>query len=133
MSLTQPGCRPGPAPIDWATIRDWDERYYAHVFASAGEYVHQAVVRADGDFLELADGSMRKGTTQRDRTWMRGQTVCILYDPKRPRRNGIYPLRMSEIVESLSSASSGPSPNVSSITSSMSLSCSVELIRPFSF
>src|SRR5207237_7843396 len=57
VSLTQPGCRPGPAPIDWATIRDWDERYYAHVFASAGEYVHQAVVRADGDFLELADGS----------------------------------------------------------------------------
>ena len=49
--------------------------------------------------FQLPDGSMRKGTTQRDRTWMRGQTVCILYDPKRPRRNGIYPLRMSEIVE----------------------------------
>jgi Protein of unknown function (DUF3592) len=49
--------------------------------------------------FQLPDGSMRKGAVQRDRTWMRGQTVCILYDPKRPRRNGIYPLRMCEIVE----------------------------------
>ena len=51
MSLTQP-----PAP-DWATIRDWDERFYAHVFVSAEEYVHQAIARADGDFVELADGT----------------------------------------------------------------------------
>jgi hypothetical protein len=49
--------------------------------------------------FQLPDGSMRKGTTQRDRTYMKGHTVCILYDPKRPRRNGIYPLRMAEIVE----------------------------------
>ena len=49
--------------------------------------------------FQLPDGSMRKGAVQRDRTWMQGQTVCILYDPKRPRRNGIYPLRMCEIVE----------------------------------
>src|SRR5207248_8816155 len=55
--LTQPGNWPGPGPVDWAAIRDWDERYYAHVFVSAEEYVHQAVVRADGDFVELADGS----------------------------------------------------------------------------
>src|SRR5438132_1607915 len=57
VSLTQPGNWPGPGPVDWAAIRDWDERYYAHVFVSAEEYVHQAVVRADGDFVELADGS----------------------------------------------------------------------------
>jgi len=49
--------------------------------------------------FQLPDGSMRKGTTQRDRTYMKGQTVCILYDPKRPRRNGIYPLMMAEIEE----------------------------------
>jgi len=49
--------------------------------------------------FQLPDGSMRKGTTQRDRTYMKGHTVCVLYDPKRPRRNGIYPLRMAEIVE----------------------------------
>jgi hypothetical protein len=49
--------------------------------------------------FQLPDGSRRKGSTQRDRTWMKGQTVCILYDPKRPRRSGIYPLRMCEIVE----------------------------------
>jgi hypothetical protein len=50
--------------------------------------------------FQLPDGSMRKGTVQRDRTWEKGQTVCILYDPNRPRRSGIYPLRMTEIVES---------------------------------
>ena len=49
--------------------------------------------------FQLPDGSMRKGATQRDRTYMKGQTVCILYDPKRPRRSGIYPLRMAEIAE----------------------------------
>jgi len=49
--------------------------------------------------FQLPDGSIRKGTVQRDRTWRRGQTVSILYDPKRPRRSGIYPLRMSEIAE----------------------------------
>jgi hypothetical protein len=49
--------------------------------------------------FQLPDGSMRKGTVQRDRTWMKGQTVCILYDPNRPRRNRIYPLKMCEIAE----------------------------------
>jgi len=49
--------------------------------------------------FQLPDGAMRMGAMLRDRTWMQGQTVCIRYDPKRPRRNVIYPLRMSEIVE----------------------------------
>jgi len=41
----------------WDTIRAWDEDYYAHVFVTADELAHQAVARADGDFLELADGT----------------------------------------------------------------------------
>ena len=49
--------------------------------------------------FQLPDGTMRKGSVQRDRTWFKGETVCILYDPKHPRRNRIYPLRMTEIVE----------------------------------
>jgi taurine--2-oxoglutarate transaminase len=44
-------------PQDWESIRDWDERFYAHVLVAADEYVHQAVASADGDFLELADGT----------------------------------------------------------------------------
>jgi hypothetical protein len=48
--------------------------------------------------FQLPEGSMRKGSVQRDGTWMRGQTVCILFNPKRPRISGIYPLQMCEIV-----------------------------------
>jgi taurine--2-oxoglutarate transaminase len=43
--------------IDWELVRAWDAEYYAHVFVSADEYEHRAVARADGDFLELADGT----------------------------------------------------------------------------
>ena len=49
--------------------------------------------------FELPDGSMRKGVMQTGRTWMQDQMVCILHDRKRPRRNGVYPVMMSEIVE----------------------------------
>jgi taurine--2-oxoglutarate transaminase len=42
---------------DWNVIRSWDEEYYAHVFVTADEYEHRAVARADGDFLELGDGT----------------------------------------------------------------------------
>ena len=42
---------------DWNAIRAWDEDYYAHVFVAADEYEHLAVASADGDFIELADGT----------------------------------------------------------------------------
>ena len=42
---------------DWSAIRAWDEAYYAHVFVTPGEYEHRAIVRADGDFVELEDGT----------------------------------------------------------------------------
>lgn len=45
------------APIDWETIRAWDDEYYAHVFVSADEYAGRTVARTDGDFLELSDGT----------------------------------------------------------------------------
>ncbi len=48
--------RRGPT-VDWETVRTWDEAYYSHVFVSADEYQHRAVARADGDTLELADGT----------------------------------------------------------------------------
>lgn len=44
------------AMTDWGAIRAWDEAYYAHVFVGKDEYEHVAVVRAEGEFLELADG-----------------------------------------------------------------------------
>jgi taurine--2-oxoglutarate transaminase len=49
-----------PEPVaapDWSTVRVWDEEYYAHVFVTSGEYEHRAIARADGDFIELSDGS----------------------------------------------------------------------------
>jgi taurine---2-oxoglutarate transaminase len=46
-----------PMRLDASDVRAWDEAYYAHVFVTDEEYEHRAVVRADGDFLELADGS----------------------------------------------------------------------------
>ena len=48
--------RAGPM-IDWDAIRAWDEEYYAHVFVTADEYEHVPIARADGDFVELADGT----------------------------------------------------------------------------
>ena len=42
---------------DWDAIRAWDEDYYAHVFVTADEYEHVPIARADGDFVELADGT----------------------------------------------------------------------------
>jgi taurine--2-oxoglutarate transaminase len=42
---------------DWGAIRAWDEEYYAHVFVTPEEYEHRAIVRAEGDFVELDDGS----------------------------------------------------------------------------
>lgn len=45
------------AGIDWDLVRKWDEEYYAHVFVTAEEYRHTAVVRTDGDYLELVDGT----------------------------------------------------------------------------
>jgi taurine--2-oxoglutarate transaminase len=38
-------------------VRAWDEDHYAHVFVTADEYEHRAIARADGDELELADGT----------------------------------------------------------------------------
>lgn len=50
--------RPVTGPeADWDLVRAWDERYYAHVFVTPDEYRHAAVVRTDGDYLELADGT----------------------------------------------------------------------------
>ena len=43
--------------IEWDVIRSWDEEYYAHVFVTEDEYEHRAVARADGDFIELSDGT----------------------------------------------------------------------------
>jgi taurine--2-oxoglutarate transaminase len=44
-------------PVDWSVVRAWDEDFYAHVFVTSDEYEHRAVAAADGDFLELADGT----------------------------------------------------------------------------
>jgi taurine---2-oxoglutarate transaminase len=43
--------------VDWELARTWDESYYAHVFVTADEYEHRAVASAEGDFLELSDGT----------------------------------------------------------------------------
>ena len=43
--------------VDWDQIRAWDEEYYAHVFVTADEYEHRAIVGTDGDFIELSDGT----------------------------------------------------------------------------
>jgi taurine---2-oxoglutarate transaminase len=42
---------------DWSVVRAWDEEFYAHVFVTPEEYEHRAVVRAEGDFVELDDGT----------------------------------------------------------------------------
>jgi hypothetical protein len=47
--------------------------------------------------VQLPDGRTVTGTTQRDFPYQNGQTVCVLFDPKRPRRNDIYPLKMVRI------------------------------------
>lgn len=44
--------------------------------------------------FQLPDSSTVKGKTQRDARYPFGCTVCILYDPKHPRTNAIYPLRL---------------------------------------
>lgn len=44
--------------------------------------------------VQLPGGPTVKGSTQRDYPYHNGQTVCALYDPKRPRSNDIYPLKM---------------------------------------
>jgi hypothetical protein len=49
--------------------------------------------------FQLPDGTTIKGKTQRDRTFHAGGRVCIVYDPKRPRRNDIYPLRLARIIQ----------------------------------
>jgi hypothetical protein len=49
--------------------------------------------------FQLSDGTTIKGSTQRDRTYHVGQTVCIVYNPKHPRRNDIYPLKLARIIE----------------------------------
>lgn len=38
-------------------MRKWDEDYYAHVFVTADEYEHRMVVAAEGDYIEMADGT----------------------------------------------------------------------------
>jgi taurine--2-oxoglutarate transaminase len=38
-------------------MRTWDEDYYAHVFVTADEYEHKMVVSADGDYIEMSDGT----------------------------------------------------------------------------
>ena len=43
--------------VDWDQIRAWDEDHYAHVFVTADEYEHRAIVSTDGDFIELSDGT----------------------------------------------------------------------------
>ena len=34
----------------------WDERYYAHVFATADEYQHTLIVETDGDYISTSTG-----------------------------------------------------------------------------
>ena len=47
--------------------------------------------------FQLPDGRTVQGRTQRDAMFFSGSTVCVLYDPKRPKTNGIYPLRLAKI------------------------------------
>ena len=37
-------------------LRAWDERYYAHVFATADEYQHTLIVETDGDYIYTSTG-----------------------------------------------------------------------------
>ena len=37
-------------------LREWDERHYAHVFATADEYQHTLIVDTDGDYIYTATG-----------------------------------------------------------------------------
>ena len=37
-------------------LRAWDERYYAHVFATADEYQHTLIVETDGDYVYTSTG-----------------------------------------------------------------------------
>jgi len=45
----------------------------------------------------LQDGSTIEGNTQKDGWFHQGAEVCIIYNPKRPRSNGLYPLKLSRI------------------------------------
>ena len=51
------GDAPAFSEAELALMREWDVEHYAHVFVTAEEYQHQMVVGADGDYLEMADGS----------------------------------------------------------------------------
>lgn len=50
--------------------------------------------------FQVPEGRTVKGSVQRDRMYFHGSTECILYDPKHPRVNGIYPLRLLRIADS---------------------------------
>ncbi|MDQ4081340.1 MAG: aminotransferase class III-fold pyridoxal phosphate-dependent enzyme, partial [Actinomycetota bacterium] len=56
MALRQPSEETHATDPRWDEVRAWDEQFYAHVFVTPEEYEHTAVVRTDGDELELADG-----------------------------------------------------------------------------
>lgn len=47
--------------------------------------------------FQLPDGSTVNGKTQRDRRRHNGETVCVIYDPTRPRTNDMYPTRLWRI------------------------------------
>ena len=47
--------------------------------------------------FQLPDGPSIKGKTQRDAWYQAGRPVCVLYDPRHPRRNSIYPLRLCRV------------------------------------
>lgn len=42
----------------------------------------------------LPNGELRKGRAERCKRNEAGETVCVLYDPDRPRRSALYPLSM---------------------------------------
>lgn len=43
--------------IDWAKVKEWDEKYYLHILASEREYTCRPVARTEGRHLYLPDGS----------------------------------------------------------------------------
>jgi len=51
--------------------------------------------------FQLPDGSTVTGRTQRDSWLYNRQNVSIVYDPKRPRRNAIYPLKLIRVEEKI--------------------------------
>lgn len=42
---------------DWKRIEQWDRAYYLHTVQAQADYAFTAVARADGKYIELADGT----------------------------------------------------------------------------